>query len=125
MVANMFKALLVLTFVLAAGCGGSSETPNGSVTDAIKEQQRAFLKAVQADDAGAMCRLTTDQEACLAEFATMRAFGLKPSDRLTGDDAQRIDAMTVTVEGDRAKTSGGSSYIKTDGKWLLVLKPVD
>jgi hypothetical protein len=113
---RLAHTVAVATLLAVMGCGGAS------AEEQIRDSSKTYVEHVRADRIGDACRMTTDHNACLAEFAKANAFGVKPSDLLTGNEEQRIKTMKVTVDGDHARSARGNEYVKRDGKWLLVLK---
>jgi hypothetical protein len=130
-----YTATLILAGLVLSACGSDSSDRTSTTTPApaasqpaakpsalnqIKATERAYLKAVQNDQIGTMCRLTADHTACLENVATLRALGIKPSDTLKGGEERVIDTMTVTITGNRARTKRGHELVRRNGRWLMV-----
>lgn len=114
----LIAAILVLT---AAGCGGGEATPE----DSIRSTAIEFADHIRDDKLASACKLTEDQQECLSQMALAKTMLGDDLAALIPDDYnEQVEAAKVTIDGNTAvlHVTDGESFVKRDGKWLIVIE---
>jgi ketosteroid isomerase-like protein len=129
------RRLVLIAFVLVAGCGGQepAAAPMSGDERAIRATLDSYVKAVRANDPARVCQLTARE--VLDEIA---AFGTTCESTIAAEIAKRgpkfaLETRAVAVRGDYAMTrgeavdangprNGDQPLVREGGRWLLTTK---